>query len=79
MKKLVKRDFYKYLNPVKITEYSLYASSYIVAEQFDAPLIIQGENVALTLGISLSGLDKNYDALKANQSPTLISDWKEYL
>ena len=79
MKKLVKRDFYKYLNPVKITEYSLYASSYIVAEQFDAPLIIQGENVALTLGISLSGLDKNYDALTANQSPTLISDWKEYL
>ena len=27
----------------------------------------------------MSGLDKNYDALKANQSPTLISDWKEYL
>jgi N-acetyl sugar amidotransferase len=79
MKKLVKRDFYKYLNPVKITEYSLYASSYIVAEQFNIPLIIQGENAGLTLGISSSGLGKGYDALKANQGPTLGSGWMEYL
>lgn len=79
MKKLVKRDFYKYLNPVKVTEYSLYASSYIIAEQFNIPLIIQGENAALTLGISLSGLDKNYDALKANEGPTHSFGWKEYL
>ncbi len=79
MKKLVKRDFYKYLNPVKITEYSLYASSYIVAEQFNVPLIIQGENAALTLGISLSGLGKSYDALNVNESPTLGFVWKEYL
>jgi len=79
MEKLVKRDFYKYLNPVKITEYSLYASSYIVAEKFDIPLIIQGENAALTLGISLSGLGKGYDALDVNESPTLGFGWEEYL
>ena len=28
IKKLMKRDFYKHLNPVKITEYSLWASIY---------------------------------------------------
>jgi N-acetyl sugar amidotransferase len=79
MKKLVKRDFYKYLNPVKITEYSLWSSTYIIAEKFNIPLIIQGENAGLTLGISSSGLGKGYDALKANQGPTLGSGWKEYL
>jgi len=43
MKKLIKRDFFKYLNPVKITEYSLWASTYIIAEKFEVPLIIQGD------------------------------------
>jgi len=79
MKKLVKRDFYKYLNPVKITEYSLWSSTYIVAEKFNIPLIIQGENPGLTLGISLSGVGKDSNALKADQSSTLASGWKEYL
>jgi len=79
MKKLVKRDFYKYMNPVKITEYSLWASTYIIAEKFDIPLIIQGENPGLTLGISLTGLGKGYDALKADETPTLATGWKEYL
>jgi len=79
MKKLVKRDFYKYLNPVKITEYSLWSSTYIIADKFDIPLIIQGENPGLTLGISLSGLGKDSNALKVNETPTLSSGWKEYL
>lgn len=79
MKKLIKRDFYKYLNPVKITEYSLWASTYIIADRFDIPLIIQGENPGLTLGISLTGLGKDSDALKADETPTLASGWKEYL
>ena len=79
MKKLVKRDFYKYLNPVKITEYSLWSSTYIIAEQFEIPLIIQGENPGLTLGVSLTGLGKDHDALKANETNTLASGWKEYL
>lgn len=79
MKKLVKRDFYKYLNPVKVTEYSLWASTYIIADRFDIPLIIQGENPGLTLGISLTGLGKDSDALKVDETPTLSSGWEEYL
>ena len=79
MKKLMVRDFYKYLNPIKITEYSLWSSAYIIADKFDIPLIIQGENAGLTLGISLSGLGKDYDALKVNEASTLASGWEEYL
>ncbi len=79
MKKLVKRDFYKYLNPQKITEYSLYSSTYIIADQFGVPLIIQGENAGLTLGVSLTGLGKDSNALKINESNTLGTGWKEYL
>lgn len=79
MKKLVKRDFYKYLNPVKITEYSLWSSAYIIADQFDIPLIIQGENGGLTLGTRLTGLGTDSDALKANEMNTMASGWKEYL
>ena len=79
MRKLVKRDFYKYLNPQKITEYSLYSSAYIIADNFDIPLIIQGENPALTLGVSQSELGKGYDALLINKSNTLGTGWEEYL
>jgi N-acetyl sugar amidotransferase len=79
LKKLVKRDFYKYLNPQKITEYSLYSSAYIIADQFNIPLIIQGENAGLTLGVSKTGLGKGPDALKINESNTLGTGWKEYL
>lgn len=79
MQKLIKRDFYKYLNPQKITEYSLYSSAYIIAEQFNIPLIIQGENAGLTLGVSKTGLGTGPDALKINESNTLGTGWKEYL
>jgi len=79
MKKLVKYDFYKYLNPQKVTEYSLWASSYIIANQFEIPLLIQGENPALTLGVSQGGLTKGYNALEANKQNTLSHGWKEYL
>jgi N-acetyl sugar amidotransferase len=79
LKKLVRRDFFKYLNPQKITEYSLYSSTYIVADKFDIPFIIQGENAGLTLGVSLTGLGKGPDALKINESNTLSTGWKEYL
>ena len=79
MKKLVKRDFYKYLNPVKITEYSLYSSTYIIAENFEIPLIIQGENPGLTLGTRLTGVGTDSNALKADELQTLSSGWKEYL
>lgn len=79
MKKLMKRDFYKYLNPIKITEYSLWSSAYIIADQFNIPLIIQGENGGLTLGIRNTGLGTDSDALKADETSTLASGWKEYL
>lgn len=79
IKKLIKRDFYIYLNPVKITEYSLYSSTYIIAEKFEIPLIIQGENPGLTLGTRLTGVGTDSNALKANELQTLSSGWKEYL
>ena len=79
MKMLIKRDFYKYLNPVKITEFPLYASAYIIAEKFDIPLIIQGENPGLTLGTSLTGVGTDSNAMKADELQTLSSGWKEYV
>ncbi len=79
MKKLVKSDFYKNLNPVKITEFSLWASTYIIAEKFQIPLIIQGENPGLTLGASLTGVGTDDNALKADELNTLASGWEGYL
>ena len=79
MKKLIKFDFYRNLNPIKVTEYSLWSSAYIVTEKFGVPLIIQGENPGLTLGVSLTGLAKDSDALKANEQNTLSTRWEEYL
>ena len=79
MKKLIKRDFYKFLNPQKVTEFSLYSSAYIVADEFNIPLIIQGENAALTLGTSKTGLGKGFDALKITESDTLSTGWDNYL
>ena len=79
MKKLVRRDFFKYINPVKITEYSLWASTYIVAEKFNIPLIIQGENPGLTLGASNTGVGTDSNAMKANELNTIAKDWREYL
>ena len=79
MRQLIKRDFYKYLNPVKITEFPLYASTYIIADKLDIPLIIQGENPGLTLGTSLTGVGTDSNAMKANELQTLSSGWKEYV
>ena len=80
MKSLVKRDFYKYLNPVKITEYCLWASTYIIAEKFDIPLIIQGDSPVTVLGTRLtSRVGTDYDAMKADELQTLSSGWKEYV
>ena len=79
MQKLVKYDFFNHLNPVKATEFSLYSSAYIVAEKFNIPLVIQGENPGLTVGTSLTGVGKDSDELKAYQLQTLSEGWKEYL
>jgi len=79
IKKLIKHDFFTYLNPVKITEFSLYSSAYIIADKFEIPLIIQGENPGLTLGTRLTGVGTDSNALKADELETLSSGWKKYL
>jgi len=70
MKKLIKRDFYKYCNPQKVTEYTLWTSTYNVALKYKIPLIIQGENAALTLG-TLGGLNESDDATNVAMNNTL--------
>jgi len=79
LKTLMQYDFFNYLNPIKITEFALYSSTYIIAEKFDIPLIIQGENPGLTLGASLSGVGTGSNALKANELETLSKGIEEYL
>lgn len=79
MKRLVKKDFYEYLNPVKVTEFSLWSSTYIAADKFNIPLVIQGDNPALTLGVRNSALDANGDALNANKQDTLSTGWERYV
>lgn len=78
-RKLIKRDFYKYLNPIKPTEYVLWASAYIIADKFDIPLVIQGENPGETLGVSkTTGTDGN--ALNADLQNTIkVDPLDEYL
>lgn len=53
-KHLARRGFYEYGNIVKASEYCLWTSAYMIADKFDIPLIIQGENAALTLGAALN-------------------------
>lgn len=49
-KKLARKCFFERGNIIAASEYCLWASAYIMADKFDIPLIIQGENAALTLG-----------------------------
>lgn len=70
MRQLIKRDFYKYCNPQKVTEYTLWASAYQVALTYRIPLIIQGENEALTLGVS-EGMKTDGNAANVYKSNTL--------
>ena len=53
-KKLARKCFFERGNIVAASEYCLWASSYIMANKMDIPLIIQGENAALTLGTALN-------------------------
>jgi len=78
MRKVVKRSFYKYGNPAKITEYSLTASAYIVASEFKIPLIMQGENDAFVLGVKNSDLDADGNALNMNKLITQSTPWQEF-
>lgn len=47
---LARKSFYEYGNIVKPSEYPLWVSAYRIALNFNIPLIVQGENAALTLG-----------------------------
>lgn len=77
MQEVTKRAFYKYGNPVKPSEYPLYAVSHQAALKFQIPLIVQGENPAETLG--LNDLEKGGNAWNIRQHNTLAgcnsSDW----
>ncbi|MBF0431556.1 MAG: N-acetyl sugar amidotransferase [Fibrobacteria bacterium] len=79
MKQLITKDFFRYLNPAKVTEYSLWSSTYIIAEKFDIKLIIQGENPGLTLGVQkTTGTGGN--ALNANEQNTIAKNcYDEYV
>lgn len=73
VRKLVRKDFFANLNPVKATEYSLWASAYIIAGFFNIPLVIQGENAGQTLGVrSFQGTGG--DALSILDHNTLRED-----
>lgn len=77
-KKLAKKAFYEFGNPMKPSEYCLWASAYQIADKFNIPLIIQGENAALTLGTSQKQ-DKSEDAFSVVDLNTLngcnAKDW----
>ena len=79
MKLLIKHDFFKWLNPVKATEFALWSSTYIICDSFNIPLIIQGENPGLTLGASLTGVGTDSNCLNAEKLETLSTGWKDYL
>ena len=80
MKRLIRYDFFEHLNPVKATEFALYSSTYIIAEKFKIPLIIQGETQVLTLGTRLISAGQVQDALNVDQNMrTLSQGWQEYL
>lgn len=71
LRRLAKEAFYEILNPVRPGEFTLVNSPYIVADRFEVPLIIQGENPAITLGVTGTGLDKGGNALHQNEMNTM--------
>lgn len=80
LKQLMIRDFYKKLNIVKPSEYTSYGSAYIIANAFNIPLIIQGENAALTLGASIGLQDKTGNCFNIINGNTLKDNpYEEYL
>ena len=69
-KKLMRRDFFKYLQIRKSSEYPLWSSTYTVAKEKNIPLVIQGENAALTLGVS-KGINIDSDASQIFKTNTI--------
>lgn len=56
MSLLTRKSFVKYGNPVKPSEYPLYSIPYQTALNYRIPLVIWGENIAMTLGVSRLGM-----------------------
>jgi len=78
MRELTKHSFYEFGNPVKPSEFPLFAVTYQTALAFKIPLIIQGENTGLALGlVDRMGTDDN--AMNVDLGDTLAggnaSDW----
>lgn len=78
-KRLMKYALYKYGNPIKPTEYPLYAVANMTALKFRIPLIIQGENPGITLGEVEGGVGEDDNALNIDLTNTLdggnASEW----
>lgn len=78
-KALTKQSFLKYGNIVKPSEYPLWVSAYRIAVMFDIPLIIQGENAALTLGVSSTGQSQDGNAFNVSKLNTIngfnVDEW----
>ena len=70
MRKIIKHDFYSVGNMNISTEYTIWSSAYRIAMEHKVPLIIQGENEALTLGAS-EGLNRDGDAAQVYKNNTL--------
>ncbi len=79
MQELTKRSFYKHGNPVKPSEYPLFAVTYQTALAYNIPLIIQGENPGLILGNTTNGTGGDDDAYDIVMGNTLqggnAADW----
>jgi len=52
LKKLMRQDFFRHLQLRICTEFPVYASVYIMAKKLNIPMVVNGENPALTLGVS---------------------------
>ena len=61
LKLLMRHDFMTDCHFRKATEYPLWASTFTVAKEKNIPLVIQGENAALTLGVS-EDMNTDWDA-----------------
>lgn len=70
MAALTRQSFFEHGNPVKPSEYPLYNCSSMVAVKFGIPLIVQGENPAITLGYGQK-LKRDGDALNIRHHNTL--------
>ena len=69
-KALARKSFFERGNIVSASEYCLWASAYIIADKFNIPLVVQGENAALTLGAALKQ-EQSDDAFSVVQLDTL--------